>query len=154
MDGTQNDTPKKAIWEDAFLAVFARSGNVSLACAAVGINRSHTYHHRKDSPEFAARWDDAREAAMDRLEAEADRRAVEGVRKRKFHPKTGQQYIEREYSDTLLIFLLKGGRPEKYRERFEHNVSGSVVMNVMEEVIVGDHHHENGAATSSTNGFH
>ena len=29
-----------------------------------------------------------------------------------------------EYSDTLLIFLLKGLRPEKYRERFEHSGTG------------------------------
>jgi hypothetical protein len=29
-----------------------------------------------------------------------------------------------EYSDTLLIFLLKGLRPEKYRERFEHSGPG------------------------------
>ncbi len=27
-------------------------------------------------------------------------------------------YVEHEYSDTLLIFLLKGGRPERYRENY------------------------------------
>jgi hypothetical protein len=37
------------------------------------------------------------------------------------HPVTHEPYYELEYSDTLLIFLLKGIRPEKYRERFEHS---------------------------------
>jgi hypothetical protein len=29
-----------------------------------------------------------------------------------------------KYSDTLLIFLMKGVRPEKYRERFGHEITG------------------------------
>jgi hypothetical protein len=28
-------------------------------------------------------------------------------------------YVEHEYSDSLMMFLLKGARPEKYRERTE-----------------------------------
>jgi hypothetical protein len=32
----------------------------------------------------------------------------------------------RKYSDTLLIFLLKGRKPERYRERVEH--SGKVSL--------------------------
>ena len=35
-------------------------------------------------------------------------------------PRTKQPYLELDYSDTLLIFLLKGLRPQKYRERYEH----------------------------------
>jgi hypothetical protein len=34
----------------------------------------------------------------------------------------GQQFATvRKYSDTLLIFLLKGRKPERYRERVEHS---------------------------------
>ena len=32
----------------------------------------------------------------------------------------------REYSDTLLIFQLKGRRPEKYRESVDHNHTGDI----------------------------
>ncbi len=61
----------------------------------------------------------AEEVAADRLEAEAWRRAVEGVERPVgwYQGKPGG-YVK-EYSDVLLIFLLKGLRPEKYRERME-----------------------------------
>jgi hypothetical protein len=47
----------------------------------------------------------------------AIRRAYEGVER----PVTvaGKRELVREYSDTLLIFLLKGLRPAKYRERYD-----------------------------------
>ncbi|HEX6937920.1 MAG TPA: hypothetical protein VF158_00810, partial [Longimicrobiales bacterium] len=65
------------------------------------------------------------EQAADHLEAEARRRALEGVERKQFtqrgdpiiDPATGKHYVERAYSDTLLIFLLKGARPERYRDR-------------------------------------
>ena len=51
--------------------------------------------------------------AADILEDEVDRRAVEGVEKPVgWHKGKPGGYV-REYSDTLLIFLLKGDRPEK-----------------------------------------
>ncbi len=53
------------------------------------------------------------------LESEANRRAVEGVEKPVgWHRGQPGGYV-RDYSDTLLIFLLKGLRPEKYQERLE-----------------------------------
>ena len=70
---------------------------------------------------------------MDRLEAEARRRAIEGIEKPVFYkgkmcyrdevdPATGERrgtgepLLIRKSSDVLLMFLLKGARPEKYRE--------------------------------------
>lgn len=35
------------------------------------------------------------------------------------------QEVETRYSDTLLIFLLKGARPEKYKDRQSHEHTGS-----------------------------
>jgi hypothetical protein len=37
----------------------------------------------------------------------------------------------RKYSDTLLIFLLKGARPAKYRERQQVEVSGQLDINTL-----------------------
>ena len=37
-----------------------------------------------------------------------------------------EPYAEHEYSDTLLIFLLKAHRPEKYRERFDVRTQGNI----------------------------
>jgi hypothetical protein len=57
------------------------------------------------------------------LEDEAMGRAVEGVEKP--ISVNGELKTIREYSDTLLIFLLKGAAPEKYRERYEHALGAS-----------------------------
>ena len=61
----------------------------------------------------------AQECAADVLEAEACRRAVEGVEKPVGWYKGEPGGYVREYSDILTIFLLKGLRPEKYRDRVE-----------------------------------
>ena len=53
----------------------------------------------------------------DALEDEALRRAFHGSERPVFQGKELVGYV-RDYSDTLLIFMLKARRPEKYRERF------------------------------------
>jgi hypothetical protein len=94
--------------------------------------RQVAYRIREADASFAAQWDQALEDYADKLEREADRRAHDGLLKKKFlrngdpviDPETGQQYIEREYSDTLLIFRLKGLRPKVYRENIDHTSGG------------------------------
>ena len=68
------------------------------------------------------------EQAMDTvLEPEAIRRTVEGVEKPVYHQ--GRQVgTVREYSDTLLIFLLKGWKSERYTERREVFHRGAVEL--------------------------
>lgn len=77
---------------------------------------------RKEDTKFADGWESALDEGMDWLELEARRRAVEGTLKPVYQggKKVG---TVREYSDILLIFLLKGGKPDKYRERrsIEHS---------------------------------
>lgn len=115
----------------AFLDAYAACGNISAACKALGISRQ-TEHMWRKLPEYRKLFMDAHEAAADALEAEARRRAVDGVSKLVLYkgepvkvknPKTGEEtYLTtKEFSDVLLIFLLKGVRPEKYRERYEHS---------------------------------
>lgn len=108
----------------AFCAALSESGgNVTRACKAVGISRTIAYEWRDASPEFAQAWDRFKAQGMEALEDEATRRAYEGYDK----AVTFQGQVTdtvREYSDTLLIFLLKGGKPEKYRERTELTGAG------------------------------
>ena len=135
----QNSTPKKPRWAKAFLTAFRESGNVRLACEAAKIDRKTAYNLRDADKAFAADWEHAQAEAADLLEEEARRRAYQGVQRLKFHngalitipvpsadgtpllDKDGKPvmmpYVEHEYSDTLLIFLLKATNPEKYRER-------------------------------------
>lgn len=93
------------------------------------------YRWRESDPDFAAAWDKAKAAGIEALEDEALRRAFEGTDKPVFYLGAEVGTI-REYSDTLAIFLLKGAKPEKYRERTEtkHDVGGTLA-----ELIAASH---------------
>lgn len=121
------DTPKK----ERFVLALAKTGNVSEACKTAGIGRKTAYRYREDDPEFASAWNEALDEAADALEGEARRRAVTGTLKPIFHKGAICGKV-REYSDTLLIFLLKGARPERYRERVDVNQqhSGQVTVGI------------------------
>jgi transposase-like protein len=96
-------TPKKRA---LFLGALTEGASVTAACDRAVITRRTVYDWRKADSEFAAAWDDAIEAGTDALEDEALRRA-------------------KEKSDTLLIFLLKARRPEKYKDRVSTEHSGT-----------------------------
>src|SRR5688572_14466256 len=68
-------------WKALFLNHLGRTGNVRLAAEAAGIGRMTVYEHRAADKVFAAQWEEAMQNAADVLEAEAHRRAVEGVQK-------------------------------------------------------------------------
>lgn len=99
-----------------FLVALAKTGNISQAARAASASRSHAYALKTGDPEFSVAWDDALEAAVDVLEGEARRRAVEGVETLHFHQGEVKESV-RKYSDALLMFLLRAHRPETYRER-------------------------------------
>ncbi len=119
-------TAKPAIWRKAFLARLAKSGNISAACRSARVARSRAYELRRTDEAFADAWDEALEEAADALEAEARRRAVEGTLKPMFYKGKRIHTKVLEYSDGLLMFLLKGARPNIYRENYQHVHSGHV----------------------------
>lgn len=101
------------------------AGNVSTACQMVGITRQCAYYHRNEDADFSAAWDEAIQTVADAMEQEMYRRAVEGVDKPVYQQGALVGHI-REYSDTLLIFALKGARPDKYRDRQEIDHKGKL----------------------------
>lgn len=113
-----NFSPKKR----AFLAAYAECGNVTRAAEIAGVSRRSHVDWMKDES-YAEAFRAAEEHAADRLEQEARRRAIEGVDEPIFY-KGERCGVVRKYSDTLLIFLLKGARPEKYRENVRQEISG------------------------------
>ena len=99
-----------------FLDALAETCNVARAAELAGVARSTVYDWRVADSDFADEWEHALDLGADALEDEATRRAVEGVDEPVFYQGKACGVVRR-YSDTLLIFLLKGRRPEKYRDR-------------------------------------
>lgn len=100
-----NGTPEKEPWEDRFLDLLAETGNVSKAAKGARVGRRTVYTHRAERSEFAERWKEAEALGADALEDECRKRAFGG-------------------SDTLMIFLLKAHKPEKYREVVRNEWTG------------------------------
>ncbi len=111
----------------AFLTAYALTGNITTAAIAAQIDRKRHYEWLNNdlNGTYAAAFAAAREQAADLLEQEARRRAVEGWDEPVFYQGEPVGAV-RKYDSTLLIFLLKGIRPEKYRERaaVEHTGKG------------------------------
>lgn len=108
---------------DSFLVELAEFGNVREACRRSGLTRSKLYQWRDNDEDFAKRWDEAYALGVAGLEDEARRRAAEGVERPVFG-KEGEVGRVREFSDGLLMFLLKGAKPDVYKERVSAEHSG------------------------------
>jgi hypothetical protein len=100
--------------------ISSKYGSVFFAAKQAGINKTTAYRHRESDPEFAAAWEAAKDDALDLLEATAHKRA-------------------HSTSDTLLIFLLKAGRPAKYREIVYNRHGGEDGGPVLHEVRAIDY---------------
>lgn len=91
------------------LKALARGGSYSLAADAAGLGRTALHAWLNDDEAFKAECLDAIEQGTDRLEDEAVRRAVEGN------------------SDTMLIFMLKGRRRDKWGDKQTITHSGEIL---------------------------
>ncbi len=109
------------------MAALETTGNVTLACEMARLPRRSAYDWREDDPEFAADWVKSLDLGIDALEDEANRRAREGTLEPVYYQGKEVGQI-RKYSDILLIFLLKGRRPEVFRERIEHTGKGGQTL--------------------------
>ena len=99
-------------WVQPFLDVLRTTGNVSASATAAGTTTSTVYQLRKSDADFAAAWDNALEDATDTLEAEARRRAVEGVNEPVIYQ--GQLTPLYEYDDNGQIVIdYVDGPPDK-----------------------------------------
>jgi hypothetical protein len=114
MAAPNRSTRLKNVRQKAFLAAYVRTGSITRAAQAVKMERVRHYQWLKEDAAYAKEFEAARTQAGELLEAEAIRRAMHGYEVPVFQG--GKQVgVVTRYSDTLLIFLLKAARPEKYR---------------------------------------
>lgn len=123
-----------------FLEAFAEVGTVMGAIRnlefleGLKLNRGTVYAWRDRDEAFADSWDEAADAAGDVLEAEARRRAVDGVETPIFFE--GERVgTKTTFSDRLLEFLLKGRRPEIFGDRLAIGPQGSIRQSDADEVL-------------------
>ncbi len=110
-------------WVQPFLDALRDGGVVRYAAQEAHVNRATVYALVQADPEFAKAFDDAREEAIQAMEREARRRALEGIDEPVYQ---GGKLVGRvrKYSDVLLMFLLKASRPAVYRDNVRIEASG------------------------------
>ena len=113
-----------------FLQGLAEGLSVTGAAERTGRTRRAFYAIAKRDEEFAQDRAETIDDGTERLEDEARRRALEGTEKPIYQGGKRVGSVK-EYSDTLLIFLLKARNPAKYRDRHELEVSGGVSVSLV-----------------------
>ena len=126
-----------------WLAVYAKTGNMSTASSASHIPRSYIKQLARKSPVFMRRLTACKEQAHDGLVSEAYRRGVEGVEEpvfgRQADGSTGKVGTIRKYSDRLLEKLLMASMPDKFanisgRVNDSHTRVGNLTINVTQKL--------------------
>ena len=114
----------------AFLLALTMTPNISVACRVAGVHRTTTYAWGKEGDQdYNAALAVAEELGIKAAEAEAWKRGTEGSVEDVYGSLgqglgSGVVGQKRVKSDTMLIFMLKGAAPQKYRENTSHEISG------------------------------
>jgi hypothetical protein len=115
-----------------FLATLAKTGSMTAAAAAAtpwAVGRKCGLESFRDlskrDPAFAVEVEEARAAALGRVEQAIAERAVEGVDE-PVYQKGARCGLRKVYSDTLLLRLAARLAPESWSERQRTELSGSV----------------------------
>jgi len=107
-----------------FLELYMLTAHIGKTCAILGMCNRTLGHWRNNDEQFAADFEAADKIALYTLEDEAVRRAAFGVEKPVYQSGKLAGYT-REYSDTLMVVLLKARAPHKYKERFSGELTGA-----------------------------
>ena len=119
-----------APWVAPFIAELKQHGLLNTAARVAGVTPRRVAKLREESAEFDYLVTDALEEAADVLEAEARRRAVEGVEKTVYY-QGAEVGTETVYSDSLLTTLLKAKRADEFAERKQITGAGGTPLTVM-----------------------
>lgn len=126
-------TPQKdpnAEHKAAFLLALSQGTSITGSAKAANIDRVTAYRWRDADEAFAAGWDQALEAGADVLEDALTAHAERLTKK--------PEMVDGS-NVTAAIFMLKGRRPEKYRDNFRHSHEGNIaVSHTATEDLLGE----------------
>lgn len=164
-EGAVTTAPRNGDWIETFLSAVMQGASVRGAVKAARIHITLPYKRRIDDEAFRKAWKEAAEVGTEQMEQEAARRAYHGTCKPVYYKGVKCGFV-REYSDTLMMFLLKGRKPEVYRDGVEDSAArGSFVLNIsvvpaeikpveesqlIEVQVVADSNQQDGAGIAET----
>jgi hypothetical protein len=123
-------TPSAQEKKYALLAAYQTCGKLTDACREVGISRGVHYRWKDADEAYAKAFEASHTQVADLLEDEVIRRGRDGVKKPVFHQGKICGHVQ-EYSDLLLIFMLKALRPGKFRDNVKHEHEGKVTLEML-----------------------
>jgi hypothetical protein len=104
------------------LACLREGASITSACMQAGVARRTATEWRSSDPEFSEAFEESYAIGVEVLEKEAYRRAVDGNERPVFQ-RGVQIGTERQFSDSLLMFLLKARDP-RFRDKATVEMTG------------------------------
>ena len=109
--------------QHAYLCAYVEACGVpSLAWRSTGISKSTHYRWLAEEPNYAEAFKLAQKMAVEELERIATLRAAFGTKEPHWHQNNIVGY-KVKYSDTLMVKLLEGNMPDKYKTRVAQEIS-------------------------------
>ena len=102
--------------KEPFLKEFHKIGFIYATCEKIGIDPKTVYRWRQNDEKFSSDFNEAQNKNTEVLERVAMTRAI-------------------RKSDLLMIFLLKSLNPQKYKERFAHELDTKTVEIIVTQFI-------------------
>lgn len=115
--------------KDRVLEAIADGSSLKEACRAAGVSCAAHYSWKSADPAYLAAWEFAKSIRADRAEEEIERRGIDGYDEVTTYEKsdgTVERKTVRKYDGTLLLAYVKAAKPEKYSDKFKHEISGEV----------------------------
>lgn len=110
---------KQSTWRVIYLEMLSHCANVTIAARVAGVSREAVRLAREDK-DFVAKEKEAMEIGVDLVEASAFKSAVYGDMEPVYHKGILVGHVVK-YSDKMRELLLKGRRPEVYKDKVEHS---------------------------------
>lgn len=118
----------------AFLAAYRKTCNITASAKAAGIGPRQHYRWLETSPGYKAAFAAAQVEAADYLESVAVRRATTGWEEPIFYQGAECGRVRR-FDGGLLQFLLRGAKPEKYKQSTEVTGAGGGPIEAKLEIV-------------------
>ncbi len=122
--------------QQSFFSGYIKIGTITGAAREAGIDPTYHYKWLETDPEYPAKFKIAHQTASELLVEEGRRRAYQGVEEPTGWYRGEPGGFVKRYSDSLLIFLIKGAFPDIYKDRHEHTGKDGGPIEVQSTVTI------------------